>query len=526
MSNLEIDLGANKIDIDILGAQASPTNVYSAIKAAETKASIVNNDGIVITDSQSSDTTKRVLWSSVKTVLRSVLDFVYSPIAHAHTGVYEPYNENIQEHISDTENPHEVTKTQVGLGNVPNVDCRNADNITSGTLDGDRLPAVSTTKKGGVPATGTPSGKFLKDDGAWAEADKVRINADDTTSGYLQPKLLEGVDGIKINTDSDVEVSTGVIKWNPTDGTFDMGLKNGSVLQAGQELYFYGQASGAIANGDLCQFAGVFGNHVKVKKAVASEIRANPDFLLGVSTENISNGQYGYITWFGKVNNVSTGDWSMGDVLYFDNTTGGLTNIEPVPPNLRISVAAVVKESTGAAENGVLIVRPQKGIRFVDCDDVNGTPLTTDGQFPIWHDTEQYFDFTHNIFDITLKRVRETAANTFTTTLSPSSGVLTVDTSLKSIVYGQLNASVTKFALTNVEEINGTAATITLILNGNTSYTYGSSVSINGTDISGGIKWESGVSPFPSTGIDRIMLTVVRDSGGTTKVLGTFSNYV
>lgn len=40
--------------------------------------------------------------------------------------------------------------------------------INSGTLDGDRLPAISTTKNGGVPATGTPSGKFLKDNGTWA----------------------------------------------------------------------------------------------------------------------------------------------------------------------------------------------------------------------------------------------------------------------------------------------------------------------------------------------------------------------
>ena len=40
--------------------------------------------------------------------------------------------------------------------------------INSGSIDGDRLPALSTTKKGGVPATGTPSGKYLKDDGTWA----------------------------------------------------------------------------------------------------------------------------------------------------------------------------------------------------------------------------------------------------------------------------------------------------------------------------------------------------------------------
>lgn len=42
-----------------------------------------------------------------------------------------------------------------------------ATNITSDTLDGDRLPAISTSKKGAVPATGVASGKYLKDDGNW-----------------------------------------------------------------------------------------------------------------------------------------------------------------------------------------------------------------------------------------------------------------------------------------------------------------------------------------------------------------------
>lgn len=40
--------------------------------------------------------------------------------------------------------------------------------FSSGTFDGDLLPAPTTTKRGGVPATGTPSGKYLKDDGTWA----------------------------------------------------------------------------------------------------------------------------------------------------------------------------------------------------------------------------------------------------------------------------------------------------------------------------------------------------------------------
>ena len=40
--------------------------------------------------------------------------------------------------------------------------------ITSGTMDGDRFPALSATKRGGVPMTGVASGKFLRDDDSWA----------------------------------------------------------------------------------------------------------------------------------------------------------------------------------------------------------------------------------------------------------------------------------------------------------------------------------------------------------------------
>ena len=42
--------------------------------------------------------------------------------------------------------------------------------ITSGSIDGDRLAAPSASKRGGVKETGTPSGKFLRDDDSWAAA--------------------------------------------------------------------------------------------------------------------------------------------------------------------------------------------------------------------------------------------------------------------------------------------------------------------------------------------------------------------
>jgi hypothetical protein len=47
-------------------------------------------------------------------------------------------------HVADLTNPHAVTKTQVGLSNVANVDTTNASNIASGTLDDSRLTSAVT----------------------------------------------------------------------------------------------------------------------------------------------------------------------------------------------------------------------------------------------------------------------------------------------------------------------------------------------------------------------------------------------
>lgn len=199
---------------------------------------------------------------------------------------------------------------------------------------------------------------------------------------------------------SGVPVGPAILSWNIADGCLDIQQYNGTTLQAGQELNFYGKASGNIANGDICQFAGVQGNHILIKKAVAAEIIAHPEYFVGVATDNILNGGYGYTTWFGKINGVYTktpsnqdsADWVEGDLLFFSNSTGQLTKIAPVAPELRILVAAVIKQQTGSSESGIIIVRPSFGIKMMDCDDVNGGVLDTTGQFLVWDQINKYFD--------------------------------------------------------------------------------------------------------------------------------------
>ena len=53
---------------------------------------------------------------------------------------------DFESHVEDFNNPHVVTKSQVGLGNVPNVDTTSASNITSGTLGDARLSSNVTTQ--------------------------------------------------------------------------------------------------------------------------------------------------------------------------------------------------------------------------------------------------------------------------------------------------------------------------------------------------------------------------------------------
>ena len=62
-----------------------------------------------------------------------------------------------------------VASTDVRLTNArtPTAHVHVGTDITTGTIDGDRLPSISTTKQGAVPATGSPTGKFLKDDGTF-----------------------------------------------------------------------------------------------------------------------------------------------------------------------------------------------------------------------------------------------------------------------------------------------------------------------------------------------------------------------
>jgi hypothetical protein len=122
---------------------------------------------------------------------------------------------------------------------------------------------------------------------------------------------------------------------------------------------------------------------------------------------------------------------------------------------------------------------------------------------------------------INLEQITETVVNAFNTTLSPSSNTLTVDTSLGTVILGDLNASVTTWAFTNVPTANSKATTVTLIIDGDTAQTYGDACNVNGSAVSGGVKWSGGTAPTSTNNFDVITFIIVKDSAGTINVFGS-----
>lgn len=127
----------------------------------------------------------------------------FALISHNHDATYEPKNTNIQTHISATNNPHNVTKSQVGLGNVTNdAQVKKNPSSTSGNVPvwngttGDTLGdgySVETTLTG------------ASDKLATAQAVKDYIDALPTGGGSIKTPVADLTTAKAIDTTNDTD---------------------------------------------------------------------------------------------------------------------------------------------------------------------------------------------------------------------------------------------------------------------------------------------------------------------------------
>lgn len=192
------------------------------------------------------------------------------------------------------------------------------------------------------------------------------------------------------------------VQWNRDDGTMDVGLYGGSVLQVGQELMYYAKnTSGSlIANGTPVMFTGTVGSSGKLTFGLAvADGSVLADYMMGVATQDIADNEFGYVTSFGLVRGFNTtgapyGEvWADGDLLYFDPATPGTwTNVKPVAPAIDVPVAVVINAGSGGS--GSIFVRMTVAEALSRLQDVyiNGTGTPLAGQVLIYDATQQRWE--------------------------------------------------------------------------------------------------------------------------------------
>lgn len=189
---------------------------------------------------------------------------------------------------------------------------------------------------------------------------------------------ISTADFIAFDTAYAVAPTTGRLSWNADDGTLDIGLNGGSVLQVGQEQMFYAKnTSGSlIPNGTPVMFTGTVGASGKLTFGLAvADGSVPPDYMMGVTAQDVANNGFGYVTTFGLVRGFNTSGapygevWADGDLLYFDPAAPGTwTKVEPVAPNIHVPVAVVINAATGGS--GSIFVRMAISQRLGELQDV------------------------------------------------------------------------------------------------------------------------------------------------------------
>lgn len=298
-----------------------------------------------------------------------------------------------------------------------------ANNINGGTLSGDNTgdqdlsPYALTADLSTVAFTGdyndlvnTPTG-FVT--GVVSSTNNALPRWDGTDGDAIKDSgvvlndsnTMSGVNALYLSTSpTGTHTSAGNIVYNPTDRTYDMSVGNGVTANLPEELWttIQNDTGSTIPDGAVVQFVGTIGasGNMRGKPAVLSEI-TSPRQILGIATENIANGSRGKVTRFGQIRGLNTTGMTTGSPIYLSSTPGVFTTTQPVAPNKSWALGVITAEH--AVVGTVQVNTFNMPGRLEDMADINGTPLTANGQIPVWNQTNQYFDFTGNINNYVLK---------------------------------------------------------------------------------------------------------------------------
>lgn len=191
---------------------------------------------------------------------------------------------------------------------------------------------------------------------------------------------------------------TGALVWNAAKGTYEITVTGGSTFGIGEDLVYYAKntSGSTIPIGTPVMFTGAVGasGTLTFGKAVADG-SVDPDYMMGVTLQDVPNNGFGYVKDFGLVRGFRTDGvpqgetWSDGDILYFSPAApGSWTKVKPSAPAISTPVAVVVNAAIGGS--GSIFVRFTPGQKLNNLSNVyapsptNGVTLIYDAAQSRW----------------------------------------------------------------------------------------------------------------------------------------------
>jgi len=241
--------------------------------------------------------------------------------------------------------------------------------------------------------------KFLRlDDVISSTKADNRLVEYDASSGKVQfTDVIGPIEQIhfNLNHSHDEERLVGTLCWDSSDQTLNLTHPGGVTQQIGQEYYvkIRNGTANTIMDGTAVQFIGADQGDSEARLLVGPMLADGtfPSlYALGITTQEIEPGEDGLVTVWGKIRELNTSSFNVGDILYVSpDNAGELTNIKPTAPNNVIPVAAVLKKDE---TEGEIFVRPtieqRMGYgRFARTTDQTAAELNT-GYPIIFNDTE------------------------------------------------------------------------------------------------------------------------------------------
>jgi len=202
---------------------------------------------------------------------------------------------------------------------------------------------------------------------------------------------ISHTDYIQFHTGLGLSPDPAELTWNDSQGTIELGLIGGGSTNLGQDLVAYvrNAETGTISKGQAVYLFGAQGDKATVK--LASNLSdTTSSRTLGVTIEDITAGQLGYVKSVGVVDGLSLSAYQAGDVLWLGSTPGSLTVTKPQAPNHMVFIGVVERANDG---NGQLYVRVQNGYELEELHDVklvnaqNNDIIRYNGSSGVWYNS-------------------------------------------------------------------------------------------------------------------------------------------